>query len=106
VAVVRPYRWFWVLTVVVVMFQLIVVQAMVASPTLHDHCHDHSHEPDHACAVTLILSGGYDCSVPDIVPVTISTETPDVPVSAPTTAATVAGHLLRWILAHAPPRGP
>jgi hypothetical protein len=102
----RSFRWFWILTAVVVTLQLIVVQAMAASPSLHDQCHGHSHEPDHTCIVTLIQGGGYDCSVPDIVPVTIATEPPDVPVSVPTKAEIVPCHLLGSVLADAPPRGP
>lgn len=102
----RSFRWFWILTAAVVALQLIVVQAMVASPSLHDHCHDHSHESDHSCIVTLILSGGYDCSVPDILPVTISMERPDVPASIPTATEIVPCHLLGSVLADAPPRGP
>lgn len=90
----------------VVTLQLIVAQAMAASPSLHDHCHDHSHDPDHTCLVTLIQSGGYDCSVPDIVPVTIALEPPDVPVCIPTTVGIVPCHLLGSVLADAPPRGP
>lgn len=105
-AVFRSLRWFQAFTAVVVALQLIVAQAMAANPTLHDHCHGHSHEPDHTCLVTLIQSGGYDCSVPDIEPVTISTETPDVPVSVPATVEIVPSRLLVSVLADAPPRGP
>ncbi|GAA5117651.1 hypothetical protein GCM10023212_06820 [Luteolibacter yonseiensis] len=86
--------------------QLIVAQAMAANPSLHDHCHGHSHEPDHTCLVTLIQCGGYDCSLPDIVPVTISTATPDVPVSLPLSGEIVPSHLLTSVIADAPPRGP
>ena len=102
----RSFRWFSTLTAVVVAFQLLVVQAMAASPSLHDSCHGHSHEPDHTCVVTLILSGGYDCIVPDIVPVTVTTEPPDVPVCIPAIVRIVPCHLLGGVLAHAPPRGP
>ena len=105
-AVFRTFRWFLILTAMVVTLQLIAAQAMAASPSLHEQCHDHSHLPDHTCVVTLILSGGYDCSVPDIVPVTIATEKPDVPVSISLPAGIVPSRLLGSVLADAPPRGP
>ena len=79
----RPLRRFWILTAVVVMIQLGLVQAMVASGAFHKRCHDHADDPAHECAVTLILQGSYQSTLPDIVPVTIVSEPPTVPVSAP-----------------------
>jgi hypothetical protein len=104
----RPLRRFWKFTALVVMIQLLVAQAMAASGELHDHFHDHSddHDHGHECVVTLMLQGGYENVKPDIVPVTIHSEAPDVPVLAPKTGDALPGHLVGGVLAHAPPRGP
>lgn len=102
----KPLPRFWAFTAFVVIFQLLVVQAMAASGSLHKRCHDHADEHGHECAVTMVLNGGYDEVVPDIVPVTISVEAPDVPVLAPQTGDIEPSHLVGGVLAHAPPRGP
>lgn len=90
----------------VVMFQLIVVQAMAASGAFHKCVHHHADEPDHECAVTLMLHGGYDETVPDILPVDFIPEAPEVPVLAPKESNRQPGHLAGGVLAQAPPRGP
>ena len=102
----RTLRRFWSTTAIVVMVQLIVVQAMAASAALHEHCHDHAHEPEHECAVTLMLQGGYDKVTPDIVPVDCHPEPPLVVVELPAAILTESAHFIGGVLAHAPPRGP
>ena len=102
----KPPSRLWTITAFVVIFQLLVVQAMVASGSLHKRCHDHADDPAHECAVTMVLNGGYDEVVPDIVPVEIAVEAPDVPVLAPQTGDIEPSHLVGGVLAHAPPRGP
>lgn len=97
---------FWIFTAFVVLIQLAVVQAMVVSGSFHKCCHDHADEPGHECAVTLVLSGGYINVAPDVVPVTIVSEIPDVPVLAPNARNVEPAHLVGGVLAHAPPRGP
>lgn len=102
----RTLRRFWSLTAIVVMVQLIVVQAMAASAALHEHCHDHSHEPAHECAVTLMLHGGYDQVSPDILPVDHHPESPQVPVDLAVAIEAEPSHGFGGVLAQAPPRGP
>jgi len=103
----RSFRRFWALTAIAVLLQLIVVQAMAASGELHKRCHDHADEPGHECAVTLMLQGGYDEVVPDIVPVDVTIpEPPQMPVLAPKASDVEPAHLVGGVLAHAPPRGP
>ncbi len=102
----RNLRLVWQLTAIVVMFQLIVVQAMASSGVLHKHFHDHADDSDHQCAVTMMLHGGYDEVVPDIVPVDVIPEPPQVPVAFAIAIDLVPAHLAGGVLAHAPPRGP
>jgi hypothetical protein len=97
---------FWMLTAIVVLTQLLLVQAMAASGALHKRCHDHAGEVDHECAVTLMLSGGYNTVVPDIVPVDAEKPLPPDPVAMASIHAPVPHHLIGGVLAHAPPRGP
>ena len=94
------------LTAIVVLAQLLLVQAMAASGALHKRCHDHAGEADHECAVTLMLSGGYDIVAPDIVPVDAKTPLPPEPVAIASFHVAVPAHLIGGVLAHAPPRGP
>lgn len=101
-----PIRRFWLFTTFVVMFQLVVVQAMAASGEIHHHLHDHSDDPGHECAVTLMLHGGYDEVIPDMVSVEIAAASPDVPVLALMASDVQPSHLVGGVLAHAPPRGP
>lgn len=82
------------------------VPKMAASGSFHKQCHDHADDPAHECVVTLMLGGGYAGVVPDIVPVDVVAEPPQVPVLAPKALRTVPSHLAGGILAHAPPRGP
>lgn len=103
---IRQFRSLQLLVTVIVMLQLMVVQAMAASGELHKHLHDHADESDHECAVTLMLSGGYDTVVPDIVPVEFVPEQPPLAVNVPHAADSVPSHLVGGVLAHAPPRGP
>ncbi len=102
----KPLSRIWIFTAFVVMFQLLVVQAMAVSGSLHKCCHEHADEPGHVCAVTMVLQGGYDTVAPDLVPVKISAQAPDVPVLAPHTGDIEPSHLVGGVLAHAPPRGP
>jgi hypothetical protein len=47
--------------------QLLVVAALAASPQLHQLLHHDADHSDHACAVTVMLSGGSDgCLSPQI----------------------------------------
>jgi hypothetical protein len=102
----RMFRRFWSFTAIVVMLQMSVVQAMASSGELHNCLHDHEDEPSHECAVTLMLQGGYDKVVPDIIPVEIISESPDVPLLALKASDVEPSHLTGGVLAHAPPRGP
>ncbi len=99
-------RQFWNITTMVVIFQLLVVQAMATWGAFHQHVHHDCDEPDHHCAVTLVLSGGYQNEVPDVVPVEVRTEKPEVPVTALVASDSLPSHLVGGILAHAPPRAP
>lgn len=102
----RPLRRIWILTAWLVMFQLGLVQAMAASASLHKRCHDHAGDPAHECAVTLMLQGGYQNTLPDIEPVTVLPAPPPVPVSVPKPCDITPAHLAGGVLAQAPPRGP
>lgn len=102
----RPIRRIWIFTALVVMLQLGFVQAMAVSGAFHKQCHEHADDPTHVCAVTLVLHGGYQNELPDIVPVHLVSEPPDVPVSAPKPCDTTPTHLVGGVLAQAPPRGP
>lgn len=102
----RHFTRFWQLTAMVVMLQLIAGQVMAASGSFHEQCHEHADDPAHECVVTLMLGGGYAEVVPDIVPVDVVSEPPQVPVLAPKAVNTVPSHLAGGVLAHAPPRGP
>ncbi len=102
----RSFRRFWALTTMVVLLQLIVVQAMAANGALHKRCHDHADDPGHQCAVTLMLQGGYHDVMPDINPVTILSSPPAEPVPLPQAGDVEPFHLVGGVLAHAPPRGP
>ena len=102
----RTIKRIWLLTAIVVLVQLFVVQVMAASGELHKRFHDHADEPEHVCAVTLMLSGGYDMVTPDIVPVDVETPQPPDPVASATGHIPVPSHLIGGVLAHAPPRGP
>lgn len=97
---------FWTLTAIVVLAQLLVVQAMAASGSLHKCLHDHAGERDHECAVTLIQDGGYDTVAPDIIPVELASEPPKPPQVVSIPADSTPAHLVGGVLAHAPPRGP
>ncbi len=102
----RPLKRFWIFTAVVVMFQLALVQAMAVSGAFHKCCHEHADDPTHVCAVTLILQGGYQNTVPDIIPVEVIPEQPVIPVLAPKPCDIIPAHLAGGVLAQAPPRGP
>jgi len=97
---------FWTLTAIVVLAQLLVVQAMAASGSLHKCLHDHAGESSHECAVTLIQDGGYDTVAPDIIPVVVTVEPPEARPIVSIPADSTPGHLVGGVLAHAPPRGP
>ncbi len=100
------FRRFWIFTAVVVIFQLAFVQAMAASGELHHHFHDHAEDSGHHCAVTMLLNGGFDVVVPEILPVEIVQDPPQVVVETPVRIAIQPSHLAGGVLAHAPPRGP
>jgi hypothetical protein len=101
-----PFKRFCRVLAVLVIGQLLFLQAMAASADLHHRCHDHADDPSHECVVTLIQNGGYQCELPDIVPVEISSEPPRLlAVVLPSTDA-VLPHWMGGVLANAPPRGP
>jgi hypothetical protein len=99
-------RRIYFITAFVVMLQLLVLQAMAASGGLHKQLHDHADESDHECAVTLMLHGGYDSELPDLVPVDVLPEPPVVPVRVRITLDLVPSLLDGGVLVEAPPRGP
>lgn len=101
-----PRKRFWALTAIVVLVQLLVVQAMAASSAFHECLHDHAGEPGHECAVTLMLDGGYDTVAPGIIPVVTASEPPPPPRVISKPADSTPSHLVGGVLAHAPPRGP
>jgi hypothetical protein len=91
---------------VVVILQLMVIQAMAASADLHHRLHPHSDDHSHHCVVTLMQSGGYDVVVPDKAPVDFIPEPPDMTVAGPVERDVEPSHLSGGVLAHSPPRGP
>lgn len=101
-----PLKRLCCITAWLVMWQLVVVQALAASPELHKCCHEHSQPPSHECAVTLMLQGGYAEVLPDIVPVELSSEPPSAMVALPVAIENEAAHFMGEIIAQAPPRGP
>lgn len=103
---IRHLRKLCSLTAVFVVFQLLVLQAMAASGDLHKRFHDHAGESSHECAVTMMLAGGYDSVVPDILPVEFIPEQPPLVVVFPRVVDVAPGHLAGGVLAHAPPRAP
>jgi hypothetical protein len=102
----RSFRRFLTLTAIVVLVQLIAGQAMAACGELHEHVCDHSEKQSHECIVTLMLHGGYQNEAPNIVPVDLVIEPPDVPVKLAKAIESRPSHLVGGVLAHAPPRGP
>ncbi len=94
------------ITAIVVILQILVVQALALSGELHQSCHDHSHEPAHECAITLFAHSGCDKVNPDIVPVYSQALTPTAPLGLPVAIEAEPTHLVGGVLAHAPPRGP
>ena len=102
----RSFRRFWSFTAIVVMMQMIVVNAMASSGDLHKHFHCHSDDPSHECAVTLMLQGGYSDEVPDAISVDFIPEMPPVAVGFGKAIEKEPSHLAGGVLAHAPPRGP
>lgn len=99
-------RRIYFITAFVVILQLLVLQAMAASGGLHKQLHDHADDSDHECAVTLMLHGGFDSELPDLVPVGFVPEPPVVPVRVRITLDLVPSLLDGGVLAEAPPRGP
>jgi multidrug efflux pump subunit AcrA (membrane-fusion protein) len=97
----------WTLAAIVVLAQLLVVQAMAASGAFHKCTHDHAGEPGHECVVTLMLEGGYSSVAPDITPVVVlASKPPPLPQVVSKPADSTPAHLVGGVLAHAPPRGP
>ncbi len=91
---------------VVILSQFILMQAMAASPSLHEDCHHHHHEEPKTCVVDLMLNGGYGIHVPSDMYVRLSAETP-APVPVVTAPSEIDPcHLICGLQAHAPPRGP
>lgn len=88
------------------MWQLLVAYVMAASPELHECCHEHSQAPTHECVVDLILQGGWPEELPDITPVDLTSEPPQVLVVLPANKPSDGTHPLCRILADSPPRGP
>ncbi len=103
---IRQLRSICIVVTIILIAQLLVVQAMAASGELHQCLHNDAHDSGHECAVTLMLAGGYDSVVPDIVPVEFIPERPPVVVVVPEGMNSEPGHLVGGVLAHAPPRGP
>ncbi len=101
-----PLKRFWTLAALVVLAQLLVVQAMAASGAFHKCLHDHADEQGHECVVTLMLDGGYDTVAPDIIPVVTDSKPPLPPLMVSKPADSTPSHLVGGVLAHAPPRGP
>jgi hypothetical protein len=103
----RPIKPFWTLTALVVLVQLLMVQAMAASGALHKRCHDHADEDGHQCAVTMLLTGGYDTVAPRVVLIgRQAAAPPPAAVAVPRPVDAAPPHLRGGVLAHAPPRGP
>lgn len=88
------------------MWQLLWVYAMAASPELHECCHEHSRAPSHECVVDLILQGGWPEVLPEITPVDLTSEPPQVEVVVPIGNPPHGIGAPCGILADAPPRGP
>lgn len=101
-----PLRRFWKITAGLLMWQLLVVYAMAASPEIHECCHEHSQNPAHTCVVDLILQGGWPEELPDITPVDLTSEPPQVLVVLPVKNPGDGIGSPCGILADAPPRGP
>lgn len=101
-----PLRRLWQLTAWLALWQVVTVQAMAASPELHECGHEHSRQPDHTCAVTLVLQGAYEEVLPDIVPVELSCQPPSTLEAQAVAIENEAARPIGETLAHAPPRGP
>lgn len=99
-------RTFWQLLAIVLVLQMLVLNAMATSSALHKRCHDHADDPAHECAVTMILHGGYDQVAPTITPVDVVSEAPPLAVPFALAINLVPAHLVGGVLAHAAPRGP
>ena len=97
---------FWQFLAILLVLQLLVLNAMAASAALHKRCHDHADDPAHECAVTMILHGGYDQVTPTITPVDVVSEAPPLAVPFALAINLVPAHLVGGVLAHAAPRGP
>lgn len=95
------------LTALVVILQLALAQAMVASPDLHQDCHHDAHDPGHQCVVTLILAGGVEVPAPDLLPDPVPPQPPPpASLTLPEAAPVVPPQRLGGVMAHGPPRGP
>jgi hypothetical protein len=101
-----PLKRFWALTALVVLVQLLVVQAMAASGAFHQSLHDHAGDHGNECAVNLMLEGGYDAVAPELIPVPPASEPPSACRVVSIPADSTPGHLVGGVAAHAPPRGP
>ena len=99
-------KHFYQFLAILLVLQLVVLNAMAASGALHKRCHDHADDPAHECAVTMILHGGYDQASPTITPVDVVSESPSMLVKFAIAINLVPAHLVGGVLAHAAPRGP
>ncbi len=99
-------QYFWQFLAILLVLQLVVLNAMAASSALHKRCHDHADDPAHECAVTMILHGGYDRVAPTITPVEVVSESPSMTVKFAIAIHLVPSHLVGGVIAHAAPRGP
>lgn len=97
---------FWSLTAIVVLAQLLIVQAMASSGAFHKCLHDHAGEQGHECVVTLMLDGGYDTVAPGIIPVEVASAVAEPTPVVSKSIDSAPSHLVGGVLAHAPPRGP
>jgi hypothetical protein len=91
---------------VLLLLQLILLQAMAASPSLHDDCHHHHDDEPKTCVIDLMLHGGYGSHIPSAIPVGVSPAS-EISISiASVPKRIIPSNLLGERLLSAPPRGP
>lgn len=92
--------------VVLLLFQILLVQAMAVSGDLHHDLHCDADHGDHQCEVTLFQSGAVDSGTPE--PLVLEAPAATLPEFRPVMAdaPTLAMHLRGGVLANAPSRAP
>jgi len=68
---------------------VLLLNALAASPALHELIHKDAGQADHECAITLFAHGQVDsasCDVPVVVPLALIETTPSIIFSVPSTA--------------------